>query len=85
MIFTPSSVTNCHTFLDPSHLDHDILYGLLHTTTPTYICTYVLVKKDNVQKSNQINIRLIGKIPQLTQTQMYACIFVRARMHECNM
>ena len=27
MIFTPSPVTNCHTFSDPLPLERDILYG----------------------------------------------------------
>jgi len=34
MILTPSPVTNCHTFLDSSPLEHDLLHGwppILHS------------------------------------------------------
>ena len=30
MLFTPSPVTNCHTFSDPLPLERDVLYGRPH-------------------------------------------------------
>jgi len=43
MLFTPSPVTNCHTFSDPLPLERDVLYGRPLT------CTY---RKPTITSSN---------------------------------